>query len=81
LGKFSQRFLGQHRVAILPDRLDFSVLKPKHQAIIVVVALACLGEIIAARLDHDVIAIGDETMGNSAGPFHQQRPHMGMKIV
>jgi hypothetical protein len=47
--KRPQRPFGQDRVAILPDFLDLAVLQPEHQAIVVVVAIACLGEVVALR--------------------------------
>src|SRR5437868_15138759 len=67
--KSPQRLLGQHGVAIFPDFLDLAVLQAEHQTIIVVVAHAFLGEVIALCLDHDVVAVGNETMRNGARPI------------
>src|SRR6516162_970586 len=80
-GKLPQGFLCQDGIAIFPDFLDLAALEPEHQAIVVVVTLACRGEIVTLRLDHDVVAVRNETMRDRSRPPDQERADMAEQIV
>ena len=49
--------LDQRGIAIFLDLFDLAVLDAPDHAILVVIAKACLGDIVAAGLDHDLSLI------------------------
>src|SRR5882757_7162656 len=79
--KFSQRPLDQRRVAILPDLDDLAVRQPEHHAVFVVVADARLCQIIAARFNHDKVAIRNEAMRDRPRPLYQQRLKIALQVL
>src|SRR5206468_3322133 len=59
-GKRPEHALDQCGIAIFLDLFDPAVLDPPHHAIVIVVTDARLGDVVAFRLDHDIVALGDE---------------------
>src|SRR5258707_7735646 len=80
-GKRPEHAFDQRRVAIFLDLPDLAVLDSEHQAIVVVVALAGLRNVVAPRLNRDVIAVGDEVERKRARPLGEERAEMAHQAV
>src|SRR5438552_2091462 len=74
--KRPEHALDQGGIAILLDLLDLAVLDAPDHAILIVVANARLGDVVAAGLDHDIVALRDEVERQRARPHGEERPEM-----
>src|ERR1700712_4591842 len=81
LRKRPEHALDQRGVAIFLDHLDLAVLDPPDHAILIVVANARFGDVVAARLDHDVVAFGNEIELDGARPHREERPEVAHQAV
>src|SRR5258705_12368245 len=79
--KFAQHALDQRGGAIFLDLLDPAVLDPPHHAILIVIAQPGLGDVVALRLDHDIVALGDEVERQGSRPTLEERTEMPHQAV
>ena len=79
--KWPEHPLDQRGIAVFLDLLDLAVLDAPDHAILIVVAKACLGDIVAAGFDHDIVAFRDEVERHGARPHGKERAEMAHQAV
>src|SRR6478752_1796260 len=73
--------LDQRGIAIFLDLLDPAVLDAPDHAVVIVVALARPGDIVAARFDHHIVILRDEIERQRARPRGEERSEMAYQAV
>src|SRR5215208_7987216 len=71
----------QRGIAIFLDLLDLAVLDPVHHAILVVVAKPGFGDVVAARFDHDEVAVRDEIITDGSRSLRKEGAEMTHQAV